>query len=162
MAMSKMDVGKMQEAMAMRVKYRVNPSSPKRRVGLRSMGVHMLNRGPAEIYPNGTDVKTLGVSLVASCLDLAEADHNGIVVEEIPADVRASSAVAGHFMDPHTGKQYEGIGRYNLAMCLGSNYLETCYNNLRYTRGHLRDAISLAPALVPLVCHDRRKMGHCR
>ena len=117
----------------MRVKYRVNPSSPKRRVGLRSMGVHMLNRGPAEIYPNGTDVKTLGMSLVASCLDLAEADHNGIVVEEIPAEVRASSAVAGQFVDPFTGKQYEGIGRYNLAMCLGGMYLQTCYEKTMYT-----------------------------
>jgi hypothetical protein len=151
MAMSKMDVGKMQEAMAMRVKYRVNPSSPKRRVGLRSMGVHMLNRGPAEIYPNGTDVKTLGVSLVASCLDLAEADHNGIVVEEIPADVRASSAVAGHFMDPHTGKQYEGIGRYNLAMCLGSNYLQTCYNNCDI-HGVIYGTLSHSHLLLFLLC----------
>ena len=122
--MQDMEHGKIQKAMALRVKYRLMQAPPyKRRIGIRSMGVHQLNRGPPEIYPNGTDVRTLGLALIASTLDQAEADHNGVVIEEVPAEVRMASG----FKDPFTTKAYEGIGRYNFEMCCRSECLRTCF-----------------------------------
>jgi len=89
------------------------------------MGVHMMNRGGFEIFPNGTDVRTLGCELIQSTLDQAEADHNGIVVEEVPAEVRL---MMPDFKDPVTRKPYEGIGQYNYKMCQHSDYLRTCFD----------------------------------
>ena len=69
-----------QKAMALRVKYRRNPRSPKNKQPLRSMAVHALNRGSPDVYPNGDDVKTLGLKIIASHFDHAEANHNGVAV----------------------------------------------------------------------------------
>ena len=90
--------GRMQKAMCYRVKYRVNAEKPKRRFPIPSMGVHMMNRGGHEVYPNGGDVRELGVQLDTSTFDLAEANHNDIAVEEAPAEVRMQVG----FKDPVT------------------------------------------------------------
>ena len=47
--------GQLQQAMALRVKYRLNAKNPKRKLNCQSMGVHLMNRGNHEIYPNGGD-----------------------------------------------------------------------------------------------------------
>ena len=108
-----------QQGMAYRVKYRVDPFNPKRKYALQSLGVHMLNRGLRAIFPNGTDVKNLGVKLIGA-FDHAEANHNGVAVEEVPASVQAKAL--GDFRDPITQEPYEGIGHYNLASCKGAEY----------------------------------------
>ena len=84
----------MQAAMALRVKYR--KGDPKRRICIMQMGVHMMNRGPPEVYPNGSDVHSLGFRVTEQNFDRAEADHNGIVVEEVPTDVLVAMKPRAH------------------------------------------------------------------
>jgi len=108
-----------QAGMAWRVKYRIDPENPKRRFSLRSLGVQYMNRGTPEVYPNGQDVRALGLTTIKVHFDYAEANHNGVAVEEIPPAVQA----ARDFCDPWSKKKYEGLGAYNLRMCDGAEYL---------------------------------------
>ena len=103
------DHKQIEKAMAWRVKYRVDQARPKRRQPLASLGAHMMNRGLHNTYPNGRDVRSLGLELISGCFDYDEANHNGVAVEEVPAEVRAAS----NFLDPITKSAYEGIGCYN-------------------------------------------------
>ena len=116
--------GQLQRAMAYRAKYRLYPNDPKRKLSCEIMAVHMMNRGLHDIYPNGADVRELGIRLYMSTLDLAEANHNGVVVEEVPAHERT----AIKFKDPVTGQKYLSIGDYKLAKCCGNNRLATCFS----------------------------------
>ena len=111
--------------MALRVKYRLDAHRPKRRQPLHGMGIHMMNRGLRNIYPNGVDVRSLGLKLITK-FDHAGANHNGVAVEEVPPSVQAQMG----FADPITEEAYEGIGQYNLDYCKGSEYLETCLDPL--------------------------------
>ena len=96
-----MEHGLIQKAMAFRVNYRRDQGSPKSKQPLRSMDVHALNRGSPEVYPNGDDVKTLGLQLIKSTFDYAEASHNGVAVEEVPAEVRSGGGGRGNALkDP--------------------------------------------------------------
>ena len=114
------DYSQIQKGMALRVKYRLDAHRPKRRQPLHGMGIHMMNRGLRNIYPNGVDVRTLGLKLISG-FDHAEANHNGVAVEEVPPSVHAQRG----FADPITKEAYEGIGQYNVDCCKGSEYLET-------------------------------------
>ena len=136
------------QAMAMRVKYRLDPHNFKRRQPLQSMAVHMMNRGLRNIYPNGTDVRTLGLEIIASCLDYAEANHNGVAVEEVPPAVWAQG---GGLKDPITKESYEGIGRYNLECCRGAAYLDTCFTDAQ-ARAVIVGTLSHSHLLLVLLC----------
>ena len=85
-----------EKAMAYRVKYRRDPIKPKRRQPLKTMGAHMMNRGLLNQYPNDIDVRSLGLDLIKGGFDYDEANHNGVSVEEVPAEVRISK----DFVDP--------------------------------------------------------------
>ena len=82
-----------------------------------------MNRGLHELFPNGSDVRSLGLELLSSGFDHAEANHNGMAVEEVPPEVRASPS----FADPvkaavaASGAQskYEGIGPIQLSNVRG-------------------------------------------
>ena len=121
-----MEYGLLQKAMAFRVKYRLNPTKAKQLIPLRSMGVSQMNRGTPEIYPNGIDVKTLGLEIFKSTCDEAEANHNGVCVEEVPPEVRGGPG----FRDPWTKLPYEGIGKYNLDKVSAAEYLSTCFDEI--------------------------------
>ena len=88
----------------MRVKYRNDLIKQKRKMPLECMGAHMTNRGLLNQYPNENDVRSLGLALIAGGFDYGEANHNGVGVEAVPPEVRASTK------DPLTGHVYEGIG----------------------------------------------------
>jgi hypothetical protein len=150
------DHGKVQKAMALRVKYRVDQASPKRRFAIQNLGVHFMNRGGHEVYPNGNDVRRLGLEILSSYMDHAEANHNGVVVEEVPADVQAApgfkdpvkAAVAA---DYSYGKAtYEGIGHYNYRMCNGSDYLGSCFTEDQ-ARGVVAGTLSHSHLLLVLL-----------
>ena len=104
---SQVDYSQIQKGMALRVKYRLHPSNPKRKMMLSNLGVHMMNRGLHDIYPNGDDVRALGLRLIPG-FDYAEANHNGVAVEEIPASVQSKGVII--FRDPVTKEAYESIG----------------------------------------------------
>lgn len=85
-----------------------------------------MNRGSPEVYPNDIDVKTLTLRLIKNYFDYAEANHNGVAVEEVPADVRACGACK---CDPYYRNQtFEDIGKYNLRMSGGSGVLAGCFS----------------------------------
>ena len=89
------------------------------------MGVHMFNRGPPEIYPNGDDVRTLGLGVVNAGVDLAEANHNGILVEEIPQDIVHTQNIKRS----GTTSPYETITEYNMKHTNSVGLLSTCFRN---------------------------------
>ena len=54
------------------------------------MGVHMCNRSVNKaIYPNGDDVRSLGISIYKLAFDQQIANHKGVAVQEIPGNERA-------------------------------------------------------------------------
>ena len=62
-----MKIGQIQEAMALRVKYRKGkPDTYK----VNQLGVHMMNRGGHGIYPNGSDVVHLGKKIIQGGIDM--------------------------------------------------------------------------------------------
>ena len=124
---SQVDYSQIQKGMALRVKYRLHPSNPKRKMMLSNLGIHMMNRGLHDIYPNGDDVRALGLRLIPG-FDYAEANHNGVAVEEIPASVQSKGIII--FRDPVTKEAYESIGEYNYKHCSGSEYLGTCFDKI--------------------------------
>ena len=98
------------------------------------------------MYPNGSDVRALGLRLISK-FDYAEANHNGVAVEEVPADVQA---VHG-FVDPVTSAKYEGIGRYSHRMCDGAEYLVTCFS-ADQARAVIAGSLSHSHLLLVLLC----------
>ena len=113
-----------QRAMAYRVKYRLDPVMPKRRMRIETMGAHMMNRGLPHIYPNENDVRSLGLGLIKGGFDYAEANHNGVAVEEVPPEVWASTK------DPLTQLAYESIGNYNERMTSSTNLMKKCFTKI--------------------------------
>ena len=150
MAKMEDDHKQIERAMAWRVKYRVDPVKPKRRQPLGTLGGHMMNRGPHSTYPNGKDVRSLGLDLIKGCFDYDEANHNGVAVEEVPPEVRCSARV---FLDPCTKGAYEGIGSYNERMARHSEFIQGCFT-LVTARGVVAGTLShthllLRPAVSP-------------
>ena len=72
------DMGLIRRAMAWRVKYRV----ASRRIPIASLGVHPMNRGG--VYPQPEVVKGLALEILRLGFNRAEADHEGVCVEEVP------------------------------------------------------------------------------
>ena len=112
---------------------------------LECMGAHMTNRGLLNQYPNENDVRSLGLALIAGGFDYDEANHNGVGVEEVPPEVRASTK------DPLTGNVYEGIGNYNERMTSSSDVLQTCFTKIT-ARGVVVGTLSHTHLLLLLLC----------
>ena len=107
------DLGVIRKAMAFRVKYRiVEHGQAKRRINIGAMGVHPKNRGG--IYPNEDRVKQLCVSILQVGCDEADANHNGVVLQEIPAD--------------EAPKGYQTILQFNEAQTSCKPDLKSCFN----------------------------------
>ena len=107
------DLGVIRKAMAFRVKYRiVEHGQAKRRINVGAMGVHPKNRGG--IYPNEERVKQLCVSILQVGCDEADANHNGVVVQEIPAD--------------EAPEDYHTILQFNEAHTSGKQDLKSCFS----------------------------------
>ena len=102
------------QAMAWRVKYRRTgeDGNVKRRWSIWHMGVHQGNRGG--VYPQQDDVRGLGKRLVELGYSQDEADHQGVCVEEVPAEHRSR----GEGKPP-----LESITEFNRTRCLGQEYL---------------------------------------
>ena len=88
--------GLIREAMALRVKYRLIDShgKHKRRVPLMLLCVHPKNRG--SIYPQPERVQNLGIQIHEQGEDESEANHNGVVVEEMPAEKQKGGGLRVH------------------------------------------------------------------
>ena len=76
-----------------------------------------------------------------------EANHNGVAVEEVPAEVRMSKG----FADPVSGGAYEGIGNYNARMSSGSEMMQRCFI-LIPARGVIVGTLSHTHLLLSLLC----------
>ena len=75
-------MGIIRKAMALRVKYRIDHyGQGKRQISIMDMGVHSNNRGG--VYPNEERIKQLCVSILQTGCDEADANHNGVVLEEL-------------------------------------------------------------------------------
>ena len=103
---SKLDMGAVKRAMALRVKYRlVNEAGHfKRRLNLKILGVHPENR--AGVYPQGDVVMGLGMRLAQAGFSQEEADHRGVCVQQPPDG---------------------DYGEYNKSKCRGQPALEKCF-----------------------------------
>ena len=130
-----------QKAMALRVKYRRDQSNPKSKLGLSLLGVHPMNRGGHEVYPNSDDVKKLGLNLIKAGFDYAEANHNGVAVEEFFGRV---AAVAAH-------DTLKRVGEYNYQKCLGSPALGQCFGSAKYG-DIIAGTLSHSHLLLVLLC----------
>ena len=139
-----MERGQIQEAMAFRVKFRVCQLNPLRSIHVDSLGVHMMNRGMLEIYPNGSDVVSLCKEIVRNGFDASEANHNGIAVEEVPLQEHGAK-------DPVTGKTYRSIGDYNVEMSSNNSFLKTCFS-LESARRVVAGTLSHSHLLLVLLC----------
>ena len=75
------DAGLIRQAMAYRVKYRIEGG--KRLMGLSLLGVHPQNRGG--VYPSPETVRNLGLKLLKTGFSVDEANHEGACVQEVPS-----------------------------------------------------------------------------
>jgi hypothetical protein len=83
-----------------------------------------------------------------STLDHAEANHNGVVVEEVPAHERTDNK----FKDPVTNPKHLCIGDYNLAKCCGNNRLATCFSETSARHVGV-GTLSHSHLLLVILCH---------
>ena len=74
--------GLVRKALCLRAKYRVQSS--KQTIPLNIMGVHPLNR--AGVYPMEDTVINLGLGILLSGFAVDEANHEGVCVQEVPAE----------------------------------------------------------------------------
>ena len=80
--------------------------------------MHPENRGG--VYPQGDDVKQLAIRLAKAGFSQEEADHQGVCVQEPPAD---AVAACSH------GQPAVAVGytQYNQQHCQGSDVLSACF-----------------------------------
>ena len=103
--------------MAYRVKYRV--AGGKRQMYLSLLGVHPLNRGG--VYPSPETVQNLGLKLLQTGFSEDEANHEGVCVQEIPAEERSC--------DPRDSeKPYETYQAFNSSHCDSAPQLRDCFS----------------------------------
>ena len=112
------DVGLVRKAMAWRVKYR-KPDKNRIPIPLSRMGVHPSNRGG--MYPQADTVRNLGLKILRTGFSQSEANHEGVVVEEVPFCKRAEYIRS-------SGSQYESYADYNVRNC-DHQYLARCFLN---------------------------------
>ena len=77
-------MGLMRQAMALIAKYRMvqKDGTYKTNLGWDLIGAHPDNRGAS--YPSGSRIKSLTVQIMSMGCIAEEADHMGVVVQEIP------------------------------------------------------------------------------
>ena len=76
-------VNAVKEAMAYRVKYRVEDSKrAKRAINIELLCVHKDNRGGQ--YPTATTVENLGIAIFQDGFNRSDANHEGVCVQEVP------------------------------------------------------------------------------
>ena len=113
-----MDAGLIRQAMAFRVKYRLD--GRKKPISLARLGVHPQNRGG--MYPQPDIVRNLGVKIMATGFNQSEAIHEGVSVEEMPYSERAKRKRCD-------GLPYETYADYNIRQC-DHLFLEKCFSYL--------------------------------
>ena len=72
------------------------------------MGVHPANRGG--MYPQADAVRNLGLKIIRTGFSQSEANHEGVVVEEVPFCKRADHSRS-------SGIPYESYAEYNVRNC---------------------------------------------
>ena len=106
------DDGIVREAMALRVKYRVGVKGRvKRPVHITTMCIHKNNRGGQ--YPQAGTVENLGVHIFTEGFNAEEANHEGVCVQELPANERPTG--------------YDTSFERNVLQCMGTP-LEGCFS----------------------------------
>ena len=75
-------MGLMRRALLLRAKYRVQAEKDK--IPLTILGVHPSNR--AGVYPMEETVMNLSLSILSGGFSLEEANHEGVCVQEVPAE----------------------------------------------------------------------------
>ena len=75
-------IGLVRRALLLRAKYRVQ--ADKRMSPLGILGVHPFNR--AGVFPMDDTVMSLGLSILLSGFSVDEAHHEGVCVQEVPAE----------------------------------------------------------------------------
>ena len=118
-----MSDGLIRQAMAYRVKYRMQQADERfiRRIPLSLLGVHKLNRGG--VYPQPDTVRNLGIKLLELGFSIGEANHEGVCVQEVPADERGHADLAAVAAP---SSQYETYAQFNTRNCV-SPILSTCF-----------------------------------
>ena len=108
------------KAMAFRMKYRTTTDAGqiKRRLPLLTLSVHPENRGG--VNPQGDDAKQLATRLAKAGFSQEEADHQGVCVQEPPADAVAACSHG----QPEVAV---GYAQYNQQHCQGSDVLSACF-----------------------------------
>ena len=106
------DDGIVREAMALRVKYRLGVKNRfKRPVHITTMCVHKNKRGGR--CPQAGTVENLGVHIFTEGFNAEEANHEGVCVQELPANERATG--------------YDTSFEWNCMQCMGTA-LEGCFS----------------------------------
>ncbi len=115
-------LGDIRKAMAYRVKYRVKNAdgSVKRQMALSLLGVHPMNRGG--VYCMDQTVQNLGLSVLVKGINVSEANHDGICVQELPSTEQDK--------DPsNPEKPYVSYKELNFVKCGATKLLRTCFNS---------------------------------
>ena len=71
------------------------------------------------MYPQADTVRNLGLKILQTGFSQSEANHEGVVVEEVPFCTRAEYSRS-------SGSQYESYADYNFRNC-DHQYLATCF-----------------------------------
>ena len=89
-----------------------------RRIPIASLGVHPMNRGG--VYPQPEVVKGLALEILRLGFNRAEADHEGVCVEEVPLLEQKHAPL-------HRASPYVSYGEWNRSHCETSALLKTCF-----------------------------------
>ena len=108
-------------ALALCAKYRVEDPPRKEIIPIRLLRVHPGNRGGQ--YPNPETVRVLGQEILLGGFVREEADHQGVVVEEVPGDEQAKL------------KEYETYHAWNVKKA-GGSHLAACFHRSSGTTGN--------------------------
>ncbi len=132
--------GQIQQAMAYRVKYRIQHKEGTKTVNtilinIRSLGVHMKNRGG--VYPNKDTLKGLCSFLIQKGFTRAEADHQGVCVQNVPATELSQTV--------------EDIGAYNRAKTQDTPELTSLFDSRTLQAGTLSHSHLLLVLLAWLI-----------
>ena len=120
-------VGLVRRALMLRAKYRVQ--TEKQMIPLCLMGVHPHNR--ARVYPMEDTCVNLGLGIRLSGFSVDEANHEGVCVQEVPADEQRNAAKPSDGSDTSPEEVRETYLAYNKRKTSAVAALKTCSNNTR-------------------------------
>ena len=81
---SKLSLGQIAEALGLRAKYRVKGTDGYMKVPLKLLGVHCESR--SGVFPSAARVQAHICNILINGFSSTEANHEGVVVEELPAE----------------------------------------------------------------------------